>query len=163
MAASTDSSSGTPITPEQLIALNDEIAALIRSGIPLELGLREFGGDAKGALGRISAELVKDEVAIIDGQEVLRRWRTEVGDVTGVKTLGFSGATGGPGGGPAVSLTLTGSNIEQVARAAKELERSPKTLQVWGMEGQGPPACKDGGRVFYLQTELDEFLGIEAA
>ncbi|MFB3078383.1 MAG: efflux RND transporter permease subunit, partial [Lysobacterales bacterium] len=73
--------------------------------------------------GRIIAELVKDEVAIIDGQEVLRRWRAEVGDVTGVKTLGFSGATGGPGGGPAVSLTLTGSNIEQVARAAKELER----------------------------------------
>ena len=73
--------------------------------------------------GSIIAELVKDEVAIIDGQEVLRRWRAEVGDVTGVKTLGFSGATGGPGGGPAVSLTLTGSNIEQVARAAKELER----------------------------------------
>jgi multidrug efflux pump subunit AcrB len=73
--------------------------------------------------GRIIAELVKDEVAIIDGQEVLRRWREKVGDVTGVKTLGFSGATGGPGGGPAISLTLTGSKIEQVARAAKELER----------------------------------------
>ncbi len=77
-------------------------------------------GDTSGS---IIAELVKDEVAIIDGQEVLRRWRAEVGDVTGVKTLGFSGATGGPGGGPAVSLTLAGSNIEQVARAAKELER----------------------------------------
>jgi len=73
--------------------------------------------------GRIIAELVKDEVAIIDGQEVLRRWRENVGEVTGIKTLGFSGATGGPGGGPAVSLTLTGSNIDQVARAAKELER----------------------------------------
>jgi len=77
-------------------------------------------GDTNGI---IIAELVKDEVAIIDGQEVLRRWREEVGEVTGVKTLGFSGATGHPGGGPAVSLTLTGSSIEQVARAAKELER----------------------------------------
>ncbi len=73
--------------------------------------------------GQLVAELVKDEVAIIDGQEVLRQWRAEVGDVTGVKTLGFSGATGGHGRGPAISLTLTGSNIEQVARAAKELER----------------------------------------
>jgi len=73
--------------------------------------------------GQLVAELVKDEVAIIDGQEVLRRWRAEVGDVTGVKTLGFSGAMGHPGGGPAISLTLTGSNIEQVARAATELER----------------------------------------
>jgi len=76
-------------------------------------------GDTSGV---IIAELVKDEVATVDGQEVLRRWRAEVGEVTGVKTLGFSGATG-PGGGPAVSLTLTGSKIEQVARAAAELER----------------------------------------
>jgi multidrug efflux pump subunit AcrB len=72
--------------------------------------------------GRIVAELVKDEVAIIDGQEVLRRWREEVGDVTGVRTLGFSGATGGPGGGPAISFTLMGSDTGQVARAAKALE-----------------------------------------
>jgi general secretion pathway protein F len=57
MAASTESSSGTPISPEQLIALNDEIAALIRAGIPLELGLRELGGDARGALSRISLQL----------------------------------------------------------------------------------------------------------
>jgi len=77
-------------------------------------------GDNSGV---IIAELVKDEVAIIDGQEVLRRWREEVGEVTGVKTLGFSGATGVHGSGAAVSLTLTGSNIEQVARAATELER----------------------------------------
>jgi multidrug efflux pump subunit AcrB len=73
--------------------------------------------------GQLVAELVKDELAIVDGQEVLRRWRAEVGEVSGVKTLGFSGAMGGPGRGPAVSLTLTGSNIEQVARAATELER----------------------------------------
>ncbi len=73
--------------------------------------------------GQLVAELVKDELAIVDGQEVLRRWRAEVGEVSGVKTLGFSGAMGGPGHGPAVSLTLTGSNIEQVARAATELER----------------------------------------
>jgi general secretion pathway protein F len=57
MASSTESSSGTPISPEQLIALNDEIAALIRSGIPLELGLREFGGDSRGGLSRISSQL----------------------------------------------------------------------------------------------------------
>ena len=68
-------------------------------------------------------ELVKEEFAVIDGPEVLRRWRQAVGDVPGVKTLGFSGAGHGPGGGPAISLTLMGSNIDQVARAAAELER----------------------------------------
>ena len=57
MSSSTESSPGTPISAEQLIALNDEIAALIRAGIPLELGLRELGGDTRGGLSRISSQL----------------------------------------------------------------------------------------------------------
>lgn len=73
--------------------------------------------------GAVVTELVKEEFAVIDGQEVLRRWRNEVGDIPGVKTLGFSGAGHGPGGGPAISLTLMGSNIDQVSSAASELER----------------------------------------
>ena len=77
-------------------------------------------GDTRG---QVVTELVKEEFAVIDGQEVLRRWREEVGDIPGVKTLGFSGAGHGPGGGPAISLTLMGSNIDQVASAARELER----------------------------------------
>jgi multidrug efflux pump subunit AcrB len=71
--------------------------------------------------GRIITELVKENDDVIDGPEVLRRWREEVGDLPGVKTLGFEGATG-PGGGPSISLQLIGANIEQVGRAAKELE-----------------------------------------
>jgi multidrug efflux pump subunit AcrB len=73
--------------------------------------------------GTLVTELVKEENSVIDGQEVLRRWRQEVGEIPGVKTLGFSGAGHGPGGGPAISLTLMGGNIDQVARAARELER----------------------------------------
>ena len=71
--------------------------------------------------GRIITELVKENDDVIDGPEVLRRWREEVGDLPGVKTLGFEGATG-PGGGPSISLQLIGTNIEQVGRAAKDLE-----------------------------------------
>ncbi len=71
--------------------------------------------------GQIITELVKDIDDIIDGPEVLRRWREEVGDIPGVKTLGFEGATG-PGGGPSISLQLIGTNISQVGRAADELE-----------------------------------------
>jgi multidrug efflux pump subunit AcrB len=73
--------------------------------------------------GQLVTELVKEEFSVIDGPEVLRRWRQAVGDVPGVKTLGFSGAGHGPGGGPAISLTLMGSNVDQVAKAAAELER----------------------------------------
>jgi multidrug efflux pump subunit AcrB len=72
--------------------------------------------------GQIIAELVKDEEAVISGPETLRRWREEVGEVPGVKQLGFRGATG-PGGGPSISIQLIGANIEQVARASRELER----------------------------------------
>ncbi|MDT8321870.1 MAG: efflux RND transporter permease subunit [Xanthomonadales bacterium] len=77
-------------------------------------------GDTSGV---IVAELVKDEESVIEGPEVLRRWRAEVGSVPGVRTLGFKGAAHGPGGGPAISLTLMGSNISEVARAARELEQ----------------------------------------
>jgi multidrug efflux pump subunit AcrB len=71
--------------------------------------------------GRIITELVKENDDVIDGPEVLRRWREEVGEIPGVKTLGFEGATG-PGGGPSISLQLIGTNIEQVGRAARDLE-----------------------------------------
>ncbi len=48
---------GMRVTPEQLIALNDEIATLVRAGVPLELGLRELRGSVPSALGRISDEI----------------------------------------------------------------------------------------------------------
>jgi multidrug efflux pump subunit AcrB len=73
--------------------------------------------------GRVVVELVKDEGNIPSGTEVLRLWRERVGDIPGVKQLGFSGRGGGPGGGPAISLQLIGANVEQVARASRELER----------------------------------------
>lgn len=47
------------ITLEQLIALNDEIAALIRAGVPLEQGLGHLGRDLRGRLGRVTQDLAK--------------------------------------------------------------------------------------------------------
>jgi len=42
---------------EELLALNEEIAALVRAGVPLELGLREYGSSMRGAIGRLSQRL----------------------------------------------------------------------------------------------------------
>jgi len=42
---------------DDLIALNDEIAALARVGLPLERGLVQLGRDLPGELGRITAAL----------------------------------------------------------------------------------------------------------
>jgi type II secretory pathway component PulF len=48
-----------PITLDQLIALNDEIVALVRSGVPLETNLGEIGRDLPGTLGKITTSLAK--------------------------------------------------------------------------------------------------------
>src|SRR5437868_6192649 len=45
------------IAMDQLLALNEEIAALVRAGIPLDRGLLEAGQDVRGRLGRIASAL----------------------------------------------------------------------------------------------------------
>jgi type II secretory pathway component PulF len=45
------------ITIDQLLALNAEIAALVRAGVPLERGLVVAGRDLRGRLGRIATAL----------------------------------------------------------------------------------------------------------
>jgi general secretion pathway protein F len=59
MNSSSDNSPNVLISSEQFVALNDEIAALVRAGIPLELGLRTLGEESAGALGRISSRLAE--------------------------------------------------------------------------------------------------------
>src|SRR5262245_18907603 len=50
-------SSAGSVSLEQFVALNDEIVALTRAGVPLELGLRELGADARGNLAALSSSL----------------------------------------------------------------------------------------------------------
>jgi general secretion pathway protein F len=47
------------IALEQLIALNDEIAALVRAGVPLDRGLRSLGEDLPGRLGQFATQLAE--------------------------------------------------------------------------------------------------------
>jgi general secretion pathway protein F len=53
----TSSSPKPVITLDELIALNDEIAALVRAGVPLDQGLQILGADLPGRLGRYATEL----------------------------------------------------------------------------------------------------------
>ncbi len=78
--------------------------------------------------GEIVAELVKDEKAVISGPEVLRRWREIVGELPGVKQLGYSSAMN-HGGGAAISIQLIGANIKQVGRASQELAHRMQTYE----------------------------------
>lgn len=57
MGVGGSSKAGT-ITLDALIALNDEMAALVRAGVPLEYGLEALGGDLPGQPGRLAQLLV---------------------------------------------------------------------------------------------------------
>lgn len=48
-----------PAKLDDLLALNDEIAGLIRAGLPLELGLRQLSSSAAGGLSKLSARLAE--------------------------------------------------------------------------------------------------------
>lgn len=71
--ANLDSSGPSAITLEQLIALNDEIAALVRAGVPLESGLGHLGADLPGRLGRITSTLAERMQRGESLPEILRR------------------------------------------------------------------------------------------
>ena len=47
------------ITLDQLVALNDEMAALVRAGVPLDRGLQGLGEDLPGRLGRFARQLAE--------------------------------------------------------------------------------------------------------
>jgi len=42
--------------------------------------------------------------------------------------------------------------------AAKYVNRAPKTLAMWRMDGVGPAWTKVGGRVFYNKEALDAYM-----
>ena len=53
-------SSGTVgVSLDDLIALNDEIVALARAGVPLQIGLAELGRDLPGRLGRMARDVAR--------------------------------------------------------------------------------------------------------
>ena len=67
------SSSSMHISLDQLIALNDEIAALVRAGIPLELGLKHLGADMPGRAGSVAGRLSSEMEQGRSLAEVLER------------------------------------------------------------------------------------------
>ncbi len=64
--------SNKPVTLDELLALNDEVASLIRAGVPLELGLRQLSSSALGGLSRLSGRLVERMEAGASLQQALR-------------------------------------------------------------------------------------------
>ena len=51
------SSTLNTISLDQVAALGDEIAALVRAGVPLERGLTDLASDLPGSLGKLTARI----------------------------------------------------------------------------------------------------------
>ena len=71
--------------------------------------------------GRIDVELSKQDTRTMSNEEVLSRWREEVGRIHGADVLGFKSADG-PNFGPNIAFDLKHSNFETLRKAAEELE-----------------------------------------
>ena len=71
--------------------------------------------------GRVDVELSKQDTRSMSNEEVLSRWREEVGRIHGADVLGFKSADG-PNFGPNIAFDLKHSNFETLRKAAEELE-----------------------------------------
>ena len=109
-----DSKSNAP-TPRlaDLIALNHEIAALVKAGIPLELGLRGLSGSVPSRLGQL-AERLADRLS--NGQSLVDALEQEGPAVSPIYTAVVgAGLESGRLGEALGSLTLS-AQVEQDAR-----------------------------------------------
>ena len=70
--------------------------------------------------GQMIVEMPPVQAQTISMDELTRRWREEVGEVPGVRTLTFDSVTNIGGGAP-LSFALSGSNIDALEEAAGEL------------------------------------------
>ncbi|MDR3622205.1 MAG: type II secretion system F family protein [Paludisphaera borealis] len=101
--ASSAGSGARPVTIDQLIALNEEIVALVRSGSPLERGLVKAGEDLPGRLGAVTKILAdrmgrgEDLVSALEAEKAaippLYRAVVEAGSRTGDLASALQGLT----------------------------------------------------------------------
>lgn len=120
---------GSPVEDTELVAqqiVQGAQKVLEASGHP-ELVLGIFSDVGRGGThqAQIRTYLADAEVRdkIMSTSEFARRWRAAVGEVPGGR-LSFSSDSGGPGGGPAMTIELRHQDITTLEAAAADLGRS---------------------------------------
>lgn len=112
---SVGNSSHLPVSLEQLVALNDEMAALVRAGIPLEHGLIELSDELPGRVGDITAHIGRrlregetlPQILASDEQRFPPVWRAVV--EAGIRSGRLSSALEG--------LSTTARHVVELRRA----------------------------------------------
>jgi multidrug efflux pump subunit AcrB len=123
-----DMESGTPESERDkallrlesaLLNLSEEHARNNPDSLPMVQHLGVFTRGETGAVMFVELPMTEDRPFGMD--EVTAMWRDEVGEIPGMKELDFQ-AAGGFGGGPPISLSLSGENYDALEKAAAELE-----------------------------------------
>jgi type II secretory pathway component PulF len=100
---------------EDLIALNDEIAGLVRAGVPLELGLAGWGRDLPGELGRTASRIGE---SVAQGQSLSESLAAQGDRIPPVyAALVTAGLRSGRLPAALESLTTTARNLAEVRGA----------------------------------------------
>lgn len=107
-------SMSTPLSLEQFAALNDELAALARAGIPLEKGLSDLAPSLPGKMSRLTAEMAKRLAAGESLTAVLNdpQWQTPPGYAVIVEAGARSGR-----------LSAALQDVAEMARRIRDLQR----------------------------------------
>jgi multidrug efflux pump subunit AcrB len=112
------------------MSLTDEMAGgtKVRRGTFSTLGMMGAGGGGPGGssrstgthLAEVAFFFVPSDQRPFTAREFAQRWRSTVGDVSGVDTLEFDFSTGGPGGKP-IDFVLSHADVHVLERAAADL------------------------------------------
>jgi general secretion pathway protein F len=103
-------SSSSAVSLDQFVALNDEIAALTRAGVPLPEGLRELGRDLPGDLGKTASVLSERLAAGQSLEQAIEQSRDQLAPVYAAVI-----AAGLRGGRLPAALESLSSTIRRVA------------------------------------------------
>ncbi|RUO35253.1 efflux RND transporter permease subunit [Aliidiomarina sanyensis] len=101
---------------EVMLAMNEEYEAQYGSSLVRHVNVFLNSPET----GTIFIELEKSERREIDGFAVINEWRERTPEIPGARDLNFS-ANFGPGGGYDVEFLLSGTNLEELAGAARAL------------------------------------------
>ena len=102
------------ISLDDLVALNDEIAGLVRAGVPLEIGLASWGRDLPGELGRTASRLGE---SIAQGQSLSESFAAQGDRIPRVYTaLVTAGLRSGRLPAALESLTTTARSLQGSSR-----------------------------------------------
>ncbi|MEM6673688.1 MAG: efflux RND transporter permease subunit [Planctomycetota bacterium] len=115
----------------------EELGGSLLQGVFARIG--DEGGAANSLT--VQAFLVPPDERTVGGIEFNRVWRKNVGDVTGVEALTFSGQNFGPSG-KAIDVQFTGAAQEAVESAARDLAAALRTYDGVGDVDDGTASGK---------------------